>query len=373
MPQKVKVLCVIGTRPEAIKMAPVVAKLKQASWCDVKVLSSAQHGDLLASAFETFGIQPDFELAVMEAGQSLHSLTAKILSQSEPVLRAANPDIVLVHGDTTTAFCLALSAFYLGIKVGHVEAGLRTNDISSPFPEEANRSIIGRLAALHFAPTPETRSNLVAEGVAPESVVVTGNTVIDALMLVSNTSQPPDAVGNLQGRLVMITAHRRENIGDPFVRICTAIRLLAERYAHVWFVFALHPNPVLQKTAHAQLSGINNVILVAPMEYGPFIASLKRSALVLSDSGGVQEEAPAMGVPVVLLRDTTERPEAVRSGLVELVGTNIDRIVAVASQYLDRPESVRTGDLSSPYGDGSASDRIVEAIRLHFDVDQPVP
>ena len=364
----IKIVCAVGTRPEAIKMAPVINALKAEPWCITEVLSTAQHRDLLAPVFNIFGIQPNYELNVMEAGQTLQSLTSKILVQSGQILEQLAPQMVLVHGDTTTAFALALSAFYLKTDVGHVEAGYRTFDLANPFPEELNRSLIARIARLHFAPSEQAVANLLKEGIAKASITMTGNTVIDALMTVATRAQQMPSKLPAHIRQVTITAHRRENIGAPFQRICDAIIHLARQHPDVRFLFVLHPNPAIRLKAEQRLAGLDNIDLVEPMDYLTFVGSIRQSTVMLSDSGGVQEEAPALGVPVVLIREKTERPEASDSGLLDIVGTNTEAIIAAVNKRLAQGLTCRSNGLVSPYGDGHAAKRIIGAIKHHFEI-----
>ncbi|EDT41218.1 non-hydrolyzing UDP-N-acetylglucosamine 2-epimerase [Burkholderia ambifaria] len=365
-----KILTVFGTRPEAIKMAPLVHALRGKPGVDCRVCVTAQHRQMLDQVLDLFEIKPDYDLNLMKAGQTLQSITCDIVNEITPVLESYRSDYVLVHGDTTTAFASALASFYLKIKVGHIEAGLRSGDMYSPWPEEGNRKLTGQLANLHFAPTEASRANLVAERVRDEDIIVTGNTVIDALLTVTRRlerdtalqSQMREAFPMLdpKRRMVLVTAHRRENFGDGIRNICHAIRQLASQYADVDFVYPIHLNPQVKLPAEEILSGIANVHLLNPQDYLPFVYLMSRSTVILTDSGGIQEEAPSLGKPVLVMRDTTERPEAVAAGTVRLVGSNSHRIVAECSALLDDPvryeEMVRA---DNPYGDGMACDRIV--------------
>ena len=361
--QKV-VLCVVGTRPEAIKMAPVILALKNEPWVNVRVLATAQHRHLLDQVLSFFDIVPDIDLNIMRPNQSLTSLTARLLLELDAVLVAEKPDVVLVQGDTTTVMAVTLACFYHHIPIGHVEAGLRTWDMQNPFPEEANRVITGKLAHWHFAPTESSRQNLLREGIADRNIVVTGNTVIDALLM---TAAKDVALGiklDTAKRLVLITAHRRENFGEPFRAICRALQVLAERNPGVQFLYPVHPNPNVKDVAHEILGKCPNFQLCAPLDYAPFVAAMKRAYLIISDSGGVQEEAPALGKPVLVLRDETERPEAVEQGVVKLVGANYERIVEEAQRLLDDESAYRGMARGiSPYGDGKAAERIVAILK----------
>lgn len=362
-----QVLCVVGTRPEAIKMAPVILTLKAEPWAEVKVLATAQHRHMLDQVLNFFGIEPDIDLDIMRPNQALTTLTARLLLDLDDVLGAEKPDVVLVQGDTTTVMTVALACFYHRIPIGHVEAGLRTWDLQNPFPEEANRVIAGKLARWHFAPTEGSRQNLLREGVPDSDIIVTGNTVIDALLM---TAAKDLAIGidlDADKRLVLITSHRRENFGEPFRSICRALRTLAERNQDVQFLYPVHPNPNVKNVAHETLGSCANIVLCEPLDYAPFIAAMKRAYLIISDSGGVQEEAPALGKPVLVLRDETERPEAVELGVVKLVGPNYDRIVSEAQRLLDDEGAYREMARGiSPYGDGRGAERIVETLREHF-------
>lgn len=359
-----KILVVIGTRPEAIKMAPVIAALRLEPWAEVRILATAQHRQLLDQVNELFGITPDIDLNIMSPNQSLATLTSRLLSALDTVLRDEAPDLVLAQGDTTTVMTMALACFYQRIPLGHVEAGLRTWDVGNPFPEEANRVITSRLARWHFAPTEGSRRNLLKEGVQDENIIVTGNTVIDALLSTAHKNIPIGVELDAGMRLILITAHRRENFGEPFREICHALRSLANGNKEVQFLYPLHPNPNVSVVAKDILSGLPNMILCQPLDYAPFISAMKRAYLVLTDSGGVQEEAPALGIPVLVLRDETERPEAVEQGVVKLVGSNYRRIVDETQHLLDNKtayEQMARG--VSPYGDGHASERIVKSLR----------
>jgi UDP-N-acetylglucosamine 2-epimerase (non-hydrolysing) len=363
----VKVLCVFGTRPEAIKMAPVVRRLQDESGgVDAKVCVTGQHREMLDQALAAFGIRPDYDLNLMGRDQSLTDITTGVLAHMEPILVAEKPDWVLVQGDTTTALAAGLAAFYQGIKVGHIEAGLRTGSKARPFPEEMNRRIIDGLSDLHFAPTATARDNLLREGVSERSVVVTGNTVIDALQWIAQ--QPPptslDALVPPAKRTILVTAHRRESMGEALENICRAVRDVARRYGpDVLMVYPVHRNPRVQGPVNRLLGAVDNVKLLDPLDYVSLVHLMKRSYLILTDSGGIQEEAPSLGVPVLVLRAVTERPEAVEVGAARVVGTDRGAIVAEVVRLLDNPsrhaEMARVRDA---YGDGHAAERVVTAL-----------
>jgi UDP-N-acetylglucosamine 2-epimerase (non-hydrolysing) len=367
-----KVLTVFGTRPEAIKMAPLVRQLQTAQGIDSRVCVTAQHRQMLDQVLELFEIRPDHDLDVMRPGQDLFTITNEILQSIRGVYEAERPDAVLVHGDTTTTFAASLAAFYLRIPVGHVEAGLRTGNLLSPWPEEANRRLTGALAQWHFAPTDTARENLRRENVPDAQIVVTGNTVIDALLqvqarLATSASLRDSLARNFPflrgGRLLLITGHRRENFGDGFERICEAIAALARRYPDMDLLYPVHLNPNVREPVNRLLSNIPNVHLIEPQDYLPFVYLMTRATVILTDSGGIQEEAPSLGKPVLVMRDTTERPEAVAAGTVRLVGTDARAIIAGVSQLLDdRGEYERMSFAHNPYGDGRACERIVDAL-----------
>ena len=361
MIQRKKILCVVGTRPEAIKMAPVILALREAAWAEVRVLATAQHRQMLDQVLEVFDIVPDIDMDMMRPNQTLPELTARLLGELDGVLSLESPDVLLVQGDTTTVMTAAMAAFYRRIPVGHVEAGLRTGDMQNPFPEEMNRLIAGRLSRWHFAPTESSRQNLLREGFDPASVHVTGNTVIDALVDVVARELPPlVGVEDNDERMVLVTAHRRENFGAPFREICRAIRTIADRHSDVRILYPVHPNPNVAGVAREMLSGHPRITLCEPLDYVPFVAAMKRAHLILTDSGGVQEEAPALGKPVLVMRRETERPEAVDEGVVKLVGPDYDAIVAEAGLLLDDENAYRAMAKGvSPYGDGKAAARIV--------------
>jgi len=362
-----KVICVIGTRPEAIKMAPVILALKKEPSIDVCVLATAQHRGLLDQVLTFFDIKPDIDLDIMRPDQSLTVLTARLLLSVGDLLQAEQPDIVLVQGDTTTVMAISLACFYQKIDVGHIEAGLRTWDMNNPFPEEANRVITGKLCQWHFAPTVGAKQNLLTEGVAEEKITVTGNTVIDSLMLTVKSDVDIGISLDKTKRLILITSHRRENFGEPFLNICKAIKTLANNNIDVEFLYPVHPNPSIKNIVHEVLADQSNITLCPPLDYAPFIAAMKRAYLIISDSGGVQEEAPALGKPVLVLRDETERPEAIKEGVVKLVGTDYQRIVDATQHLLDDKSAyTQMAKGVSPYGDGRASERILAVLKAHY-------
>ena len=364
-----RILLVFGTRPEAIKLAPVVRRLQeQPRHFETRVAVTAQHREMLDQVLHAFSIRPDHDLNVMRAGQSLGETTSRILAALEPVLEQEAPDCVLVQGDTTTTFCAALAAFYQHIPVGHVEAGLRTGDLRQPFPEEMNRVLTGRLASLHFAPTEAAAQNLRQEGVNPQDIFVTGNTGIDAVLeirdaLASGTLASPGTPPLDPGRkLVLVTAHRRESFGEGFEHICRALARLASR-GDVAIVYPVHPNPNVQDPVNRHLRGVPNIRLIEPLPYVAFVDLMRRAYLLLTDSGGIQEEGPSLGKPVLVMREKTERPEAVLAGTARLVGVSEERIVAETSLLLeDQAEYQRRSRLHNPYGDGRASERIREIL-----------
>lgn len=364
---RMKIICTVGTRPEAIKMAPVILKLKEQPWADVRVLATAQHREMLDQVMSFFGIIPDIDLNIMKPNQNLTELTSRLLLELDAVLAHEKPDVVLAQGDTTTVLAMALACFYRKIPFGHVEAGLRTWDMQNPFPEEANRVIAGKLARWHFAPTEGSRQNLLKEGISDSAIVVTGNTVIDALLMTAARELPLDIPLDPSKRLVMVTSHRRENFGEPFREVCRALKYLAQHNPDVQFLYPVHPNPNVKNVAYEFLEGVPNFILCNPLDYAPFVSAMKKCYFLLTDSGGVQEEAPALGKPVLVLRDETERPEAVEQGVVKLVGPNFDRIVSEAQRLLNDENAYHAMARGiSPYGDGHASERIVNLLREHF-------
>ena len=372
-----RILTVFGTRPEAIKMAPVVKAIEASPDLESVVAVTAQHREMLDQVLELFGISPEYDLDIMKPNQDLYDVTSRVLLGMREVIESAQPDIILVHGDTTTSFAAALAGFYANVPVGHVEAGLRTGNMRAPFPEEANRSLTGRLTEMHFAPTETACQNLLQENVANEKIWVTGNTVIDALLMVRSTlaSYAPEfwkarlgeplvnkVTGNT-GKLILITGHRRENFGQGFLNFCQAIHNLAKNHPDWLFVYPVHLNPNVQKPVAQQLGNSPNIILTKPADYLPFIWLMDQSHLVLTDSGGIQEEAPSLGKPVVVTREVTERPEAVEAGTVKLVGTDREKIESTIEQILtDDDLYVTMSRAHNPYGDGHASTRIVEVL-----------
>ena len=381
-----KILLVFGTRPEAIKMAPLVKEFqKYPDKFKTIVCVTGQHREMLDQVLRIFEISPDYDLNIMKQGQDLYDVTSRVLLGMRDVLQEVQPDIVLVHGDTTTSTAAALAAFYQQIPVGHVEAGLRTHNIYSPWPEEMNRQLTGRIATYHFAPTPLSKQNLLAENVKPEQIAVTGNTVIDALYMVvdkikSNKELDKELeeillrsgydVNRLSDgkKLVLITGHRRENFGDGFISMCKAIQTLTQKYPDVDFVYPMHLNPNVRKPIHEvfgeDLSHLGNMFFIEPLEYLSFVYLMEKSTIVLTDSGGIQEEAPGLGKPVLVMRDTTERPEALEAGTVKLVGTDFDKIVNEVSALLENRECYeRMSKAVNPYGDGKACERIVEYLQ----------
>lgn len=379
-------MLVFGTRPEAIKMAPLVKEFqKHPNTFNTVVCVTGQHREMLDQVLSIFDIRPDFDLNIMKQGQDLYDVTARVLVGMRDVLTKVHPDVVLVHGDTTTSTAAALAAFYQQIPVGHVEAGLRTHNIRSPWPEEMNRQLTGRIATYHFAPTPLSRENLLKENVPDEHITVTGNTVIDALYWVVNKIKN-DQLLNEQlkdilktagydtlrlrngKRLVLITGHRRENFGEGFIHMCRAIQTLSRKYPDVDFVYPMHLNPNVRKPIHevfgSHLNNLGNMFFIEPLEYLSFVYLMEKSAIVLTDSGGIQEEAPGLGKPVLVMRDTTERPEALSAGTVKLVGTDYDKIVGEVSRLIEDPAAYDLMSLAvNPYGDGKACGRIVEKLK----------
>lgn len=359
---------VFGTRPEAIKMAPVVKELERRN-IDHIVIVTAQHREMLDQKLDVFDIRPDYDLDIMQHDQDLFYVTSAVLSEIKPVLLREKPDVLLVQGDTTTTFAASLAAFYLKIPVGHVEAGLRTWNKMNPYPEELNRQLTTRLTDFHFAPTEWAKSNLLAEGIKPERIFVTGNTVIDALLMIVDPDYRFDdemlnAIDYRNRRVIVLTSHRRENFGEPMKEIFTACRQLVEKNGDVELIYPVHPNPNVRKAANEILANVPRVHLIEPMEYRPFVQLMNKCHLILTDSGGVQEEAPTLGKPVLVLRKTTERPEAIEAGTAKLVGTDRGRIFETAQRLLSDPAEYRMmSTRSNPYGDGKAAKRIVDIIQ----------
>lgn len=380
-----KVMLVFGTRPEAIKMAPLVKEFqKQPKRVETVVCVTGQHREMLDQVLKIFDIKPDYDLNIMKQGQDLYDVTARVLTGMRDVLKEVKPDVVLVHGDTTTSTAAALAAFYQQIPVGHVEAGLRTHNIYSPWPEEMNRLLTGRLATYHFSPTPLSRNNLIKEIVDDRNIIITGNTVIDALYWVvdkiKNNKELDNELEDILSKagydvnrlnngkkLVLITGHRRENFGDGFINMCTAIKDLTVKYPDLDFVYPMHLNPNVRKPIHEvfgeNLSGLKNMFFIEPLEYLSFVYLMEKSSIVLTDSGGIQEEAPGLGKPVLVMRDTTERPEALDAGTVKLVGTDYNKIVNEVSSLIDDKAAYeKMSKAVNPYGDGLACGRIVNAL-----------
>ena len=379
-----KIMLAFGTRPEAVKMCPLVKELKKRKKFDVIVLTTGQHREMLTSVMSFFDVRADYDLDIMEKGQSLFDITEKVLLGMRGILEKEKPDLLLVHGDTTTAFASALAAFYLGIRVGHVEAGLRTRNIYSPWPEEMNRQLTGRIADFHFSPTVLSRQNLIDEGIADNRITVTGNTVIDALyVVVEKIKREVELDETLREKLkevgydvtrledgrkmVLITGHRRENFGDGFINICKAIKTLIDKYPNVDFIYPMHLNPNVRKPIHEvfgeDLSCLGNMFFIEPLEYLSFVYLMEKSTIVLTDSGGIQEEAPGLGKPVLVMRETTERPEALEAGTVKLVGTDYNKIVnEVSSLLVDSIAYEKMSKAVNPYGDGQGCKRIVNRL-----------
>ena len=373
-----KILLVFGTRPEAIKMAPLVKALqKDTEHFETRVCVTAQHRQMLDQVLEVFGITPEYDLNIMAPNQDLYDITAKVLLGLREVLKDFRPDTVLVHGDTTTSMAASLAAFYMQIPVGHVEAGLRTYNMLSPWPEEMNRQVTDRICTYYFAPTEQSRANLLQENIDAKKIFITGNTVIDALLMavdiISTTAGVKEKMAKeLQEKgytvgdreYILVTGHRRENFGDGFLHICKAIKELAALHPEMDIVYPVHLNPNVQKPVYELLSGLSNVYLISPLDYLPFIYAMQHSTLLLTDSGGVQEEAPSLGKPVLVMRDTTERPEVVEAGTVKLVGTDAEAIVSNVTALLqDKEMYKRMSETHNPYGDGQACERIIAALR----------
>ena len=371
-----KILVVFGTRPEAIKMAPVVKQLKKDSKLDTKVCVTAQHREMLDQVLELFEIEPDYDLNIMKSNQDLYDITSNILLKMREVLNSFKPDIVLVHGDTTTTFTTSLAAFYQKIDVGHIEAGLRTGNIYSPWPEEANRKLTANLSKYHFAPTQTAKNNLLKEGVVEENIVVTGNTVIDALFLTLEKIEKDKNLKNsiikklnskflqLDSKFILVTGHRRENFGEGFLNICKALKDIATKHKDINIVYPMHLNPNVRKPVLDILDNIDNIYLIEPLEYPEFVYLMSKSYLILTDSGGIQEEAPSLGKPVLVMRDTTERPEALEAGTVKLVGTDKNKIIIEVENLLqNKHEYDKMSKSHNPYGDGKSSKKIVKFLK----------
>ena len=372
----IKVLTVFGTRPEAIKMAPLVLALADADDIDAKVCVTGQHREMLDQVLTLFAIAPDFDLDIMQTQQSLDDVVTRIISRLTPVLKMSAPDLILVHGDTATTFAASLAAYYLQIPVGHVEAGLRTGDLYSPWPEEGNRKLTAAIAVLHFAPTYFAKQNLLKEGIV-NNIEVTGNTVIDALLMIKTRIAQDASLATMlasqlpalasEQRVILVTGHRRESFGDGFERICNALVEIAELHPDAKIIYPVHFNPNVQEPVNRLLNDVSNIQLIDPLDYLPFVYLMSRADIILTDSGGIQEEAPSLGKPVLVMRDTTERPEALQAGTVRLVGTDTAKIVVAVSRLLnDKEEYARMSQAHNPYGDGHACARIISKIEQHF-------
>jgi UDP-N-acetylglucosamine 2-epimerase (non-hydrolysing) len=373
-----KILIVFGTRPEAIKMAPLVSEFQKDTLnFEVKVCVTAQHREMLDQVLDIFKIIPDYDLNIMKPGQDLYDVTSNILLKIKPVLEGFKPDVVLVHGDTATTFATSLAAYYQKIKIGHVEAGLRTRDLYSPWPEEGNRRLTGVLTDYHFAPTSTSKDNLLNEGVIESSVFVTGNTVIDALQLVVNRIKNDETLRlkientifqsgfqELDSKFILVTGHRRENFGQGFLNICKALKILVEKNPDINILYPVHLNPNVRKPVNELLSNVSNIKLVEPFQYKEFVYLMSKSYFILTDSGGIQEEAPSLGKPVLVMRDATERPEAVKAGTVKLVGSDQDNIIKEVQKLLnDKSEYQKMSKAHNPYGDGSTSEKILQILK----------
>jgi UDP-N-acetylglucosamine 2-epimerase (non-hydrolysing) len=369
-----KVLTVFGTRPEAIKMAPLAIKLAEQEGIDARVCVTAQHREMLDQVLGLFEIAPEYDLNIMKPGQDLTDVTTNILHGIKPILAEFKPDVVLVHGDTATTFATSLAAYYQQIAVGHVEAGLRTGNIYSPWPEEANRKLTGAITTYHFAPTETSQQNLLNEAVAHENITVTGNTVIDALLDVSAKLKNDTTLNSEMAnrfsfldndkKLILVTGHRRESFGGGFERICQALATTAERHPECQIVYPVHLNPNVQEPVNRLLKNVKNITLIEPQDYLPFVYLMNQAHIILTDSGGIQEEAPSLGKPVLVMRDTTERPEAVSAGTVKLVGTDVDKITTSLNQLLTNEKAYEEMSFAhNPYGDGKACERIIEVLR----------
>lgn len=374
---KMKVLIVFGTRPEAIKMAPLIHEMKKNDLFEAVVCVTGQHREMLDQVLDVFEITPDYDLSLMKEGQTLSTLTADIILEMPAILRKVKPDLVLVHGDTTTTFSTSIAAYYEQIKVGHVEAGLRTGNIYSPWPEEVNRRVAGCIADIHFAPTDLSKANLLAENVSTDNVFVTGNTVIDALHYAIEKIKGDSLLNDdlyrrfpfiqQNKRMILVTGHRRENFGSGFENICKALYTIANDYEDVQIVYPVHLNPNVRKPVNDILGSVGNIYLIEPQEYLPFVFLMSKACLIVTDSGGIQEEAPSLGKPVLVIRDTTERPEAVAAGTVRLVGTVSDNIIKQISNILDSKEEYdRMAYAHNPYGNGLSSSKIVESIKKRY-------
>ena len=372
-----KLLFIFGTRPEAIKMIPIIKELENSKKFSFEICITAQHREMLDQVLDLFNVKADYDLNIMKANQDLFDVTTNILIKLKDVLTKSKPDMVLVHGDTTTTFSASLASFYLKIPVGHVEAGLRTNNIYSPFPEEANRQLTSRLATFHFAPTKKSYENLLSEGIEKTNIFVTGNTVIDTLLITQkNINSSPKTQHRLSSeikelgydieknkKIVLVTGHRRENFGNGFINICKALKTIALNNKDIDIVYPLHLNPNVQEVVHKYLDDIENIYLITPLDYEPFVYMMSQSYMILTDSGGIQEEAPSLGKPILVMRDTTERPEAVESGTVKLVGTDKELIVKLTQELLDNQTIYQSmARVENPYGDGTSAKQIISKL-----------
>jgi len=372
MKNKIKIISVFGTRPDAVKMAPLINKLNNNKHIESIICSTGQHKEMLDQVIKIFDIVPDYDLKIMKANQSLEYITSSIMSKLGQVIDKENPDLILVHGDTTTCLVSSLTSFYKKIPIGHVEAGLRTFDMHSPFPEEMNRKLVGSLASLHFSPTLSNKNNLLKEGIDEKNITVTGNTVIDALNTTVTTNytfeqEKLNSIDYTNKRVITITAHRRENIGKPLENICNAILTLSKQYDDILFIYAVHLNPAVKNIVYPMLQNKSNILLIPPVNVRDLHNLMKRSYLIMTDSGGLQEEAPSLGKPVLVLRKETERPEAIKAGTVKLTGTNTNDIIADAKLLLDDTTLYKKmATAINPYGDGHASEKIIDAILLYF-------
>ncbi|EGP5555992.1 non-hydrolyzing UDP-N-acetylglucosamine 2-epimerase [Enterococcus faecium] len=372
---KIKIMTIFGTRPEAIKMAPLIKAIENDERFESIVTVTAQHRQMLDQVMDIFDLKADYDLNIMKDGQTLTDITSRVIKELDSVLIEAKPDIILVHGDTTTTFAASIAGFYHQIKIGHVEAGLRTWNKYSPFPEEMNRQLTDTLADIYFAPTVMSKSNLLKEGRPEESIFITGNTVIDAMEYTIKQNYSNELLDNLAGkRIILVTMHRRENLGQPMTNVFKAINRLVEKFEDVHIVFPMHKNPKVRKNAEETLSDSEQVHLIEPLDVIDFQNFSNNSYMILSDSGGVQEEAPSLGVPVLVLRDTTERPEGIEAGTLKLVGTEEDKVFEEATLLLsDKEEYEKMSQASNPYGDGNASERILDAIAYNFGIQQEKP
>ncbi|HGF7903910.1 TPA: non-hydrolyzing UDP-N-acetylglucosamine 2-epimerase [Enterococcus faecium] len=372
---KIKIMTIFGTRPEAIKMAPLIKAIENDERFESIVTVTAQHRQMLDQVMDIFDLKADYDLNIMKDGQTLTDITSRVIKELDSVLVEAKPDIILVHGDTTTTFAASIAGFYHQIKIGHVEAGLRTWNKYSPFPEEMNRQLTDTLADIYFAPTMMSKSNLLKEGRPEESIFITGNTVIDAMEYTIKQNYSNELLDNLAGkRIILVTMHRRENLGQPMTNVFKAINRLVEKFEDVHIVFPMHKNPKVRKNAEETLSDSEQVHLIEPLDVIDFQNFSNNSYMILSDSGGVQEEAPSLGVPVLVLRDTTERPEGIEAGTLKLAGTEEDKVFEEATLLLsDKEEYEKMSQASNPYGDGNASERILDAIAYNFGIQQEKP